>query len=97
MPCDLADATVEIERRPEMPTSTMALDACELVDARVRSLQRQRVTVYTIELPDYPFGCETFAQREHAERYLEELRRLDPELPSSVRIEKHVLEASGIN
>jgi len=80
-----------------MPTSTMALDACQLVDAHARNLQRQRVTVYTIELPDYPFSRDTFAQREHAERYVEELRRLDPDLPSSVRIEEHVLEAGGIN
>ena len=80
-----------------MPTSAMVLDACELVDARARDLHRLRVTVYSVDLPEsYHFGSETFAQREHAERFLEELRRLDPELPSSVQVEEHVLEA-GVN
>jgi hypothetical protein len=59
-----------------------------------RDLQRRRVIVYSIELPEsYLFSRETFAQQEHAERFLAELRRLDPELPSFVRIEKQVLDA----
>jgi len=77
-----------------MPSAAVIPDACQLVEGRVRELQRHRTIVYSVELPaSYEFSRETFAEREHAEKFLAELHRLDPDLPSDVRIEERVLES----
>ena len=48
---------------------------------------------------DFPLGVEleTFIRREDAERFIEEVRRDDPELASYLRIEERELEAGGLN
>jgi hypothetical protein len=48
---------------------------------------------------DHPNGEaeETFIRREDAERFLEEVRRDDPELATFLRIEERELEAGGLN
>ena len=57
--------------------------------------------LYSVDLPtpspDCPFGRETFIRREDAERFIEELRRLEPELANSLRIEEHeIRRAAGM-
>jgi hypothetical protein len=46
---------------------------------------------------DHPLddAVETFVRRADAERFIEEVRRDDPELASSLRIEERELEAGG--
>ena len=48
--------------------------------------------------PDFPLGVEleTFIRREDAERFIEEVRRDDPELARNLRIEERELEAGGL-
>ena len=54
-----------------------------------------RLIVYSVDLPsrssNHPFGRDTFSHREDAERFINELRRAEPELASSLRIEEHEL------
>ena len=49
--------------------------------------------------PENPLGeaVETLLQREDAERFLEAVRRDDPELASHLRIAERELEAGGRN
>ena len=49
--------------------------------------------------PDNPLGdaVETFIRREAAERFVDEVRRDDPELASLLRIEERDLAAGGLN
>jgi hypothetical protein len=49
--------------------------------------------------PNHPLGeaVETFLHREDAERFIENVRRDEPELAASVRIEERELEAGGPN
>ena len=49
--------------------------------------------------PGFPLGVEleVFVRREDAERFIEELRRDEPELASALWIEEHELEAGGDN
>ncbi len=60
-----------------------------------------RLIVYSVDLPstssNHLFGRETFNRRDDAERFIEELRRVEPEFASSLRIEEHELEAGGLN
>ncbi len=52
--------------------------------------------VYTVNLrsiPDAPFGRETFAGREDAESFIEELRREAPDLANELRIQERELDA----
>ena len=46
-----------------------------------------------------PLGdaVDTFVRREDAERFIEDVRRDDPELARHLRIEEHELEAGGRN
>jgi hypothetical protein len=69
-----------------------------------RALQqprRQTLIAYSIDVRamngKHPFGRETFTRREDAERFIDELRRDDPELAGALRIEEHELEAGGDN
>jgi len=39
----------------------------------------------------------TFIRREDAERFIEEVRRDDPEIAAKLRIEERELEAGGLN
>jgi hypothetical protein len=60
--------------------------------------ERQRLIVYAVDLRsrgDRRFGEATFARHEDAERFIEEIRGNDPELASSLWIEKRQLEAVG--
>jgi hypothetical protein len=49
--------------------------------------------------PTFPLGdaLETFIRREHAERFIEEVRGDDPELARYLRIEERELEVGGLN
>ena len=49
--------------------------------------------------PEHPLGdaVETFIRREDAERFIDEVRRDEPELASHLRIEERELEAGGLN
>jgi len=60
--------------------------------------RRPRLTVYTIvvrSLRSQPFGRETFASREDAEHFIEEVHCRDPEVAALLRIEERELEAAG--
>ena len=48
--------------------------------------------------PDFPLGVEleVFIRREDAERFLEQIRRDDPELVKPLRIEERELKAGGL-
>jgi predicted enzyme related to lactoylglutathione lyase len=46
---------------------------------------------------NHPFGRDTFSRREDAERFIEELRKVEPEFASSLRSEEHELEAGGLD
>jgi hypothetical protein len=49
--------------------------------------------------PDHPLGdaVETFVRREDAERFIEKVRRDEPELATHLRIEEREPEAGGRN
>ena len=49
--------------------------------------------------PTFPLGdaLDVFVRREHAERFIEEVRGDDPELASYLRIEERELAAGGLN
>jgi hypothetical protein len=61
------------------------------------------VVVYAVlevrSSPDHPIGdaVDVFVRREDAERFVEDVRRDDPELGSDVRIEELELEAGARN
>ena len=57
--------------------------ACAIIDVR--------------SSPDHPLGnaVETFIRREDAERFIADVRRDDPKLAESLRIEERELEAGG--
>jgi hypothetical protein len=46
-----------------------------------------------------PLGeaIDVFVRREEAERFIEEIRRDDPELAEPLRVEERELEAGGLN
>jgi len=78
-----------------MPPIASARDAPSCLDVMHRALEHRthRLIMYSVDLPsrnaNHPFGRETFIRREDAERFIEELRRLEPELANSLRIEEH--------
>jgi len=85
---EVPDATslAESSRQPSKAASTRMREKC-----RPARPMRQPLVVYTIDvhsLHGQPFGRETFALREDAERFLEEIRGHDPEVESSLWIEK---------
>jgi hypothetical protein len=62
--------------------------------------RRPRLTGYTItvrSLRSRPFGRETFASREDAEHFVEEVRSRDPEVAALLHVEERELEAGGLN
>jgi hypothetical protein len=70
---------------------------CVAVLRRALEPNQRRGIVYTIDvhsIPDQPFGRETFARRDDAETFLYELRRSDPGLANSLRIEERELGAA---
>jgi hypothetical protein len=75
--------------------------SCLAVMRRARQPWRRTLTVYSVDLGsnsgNHPFGRETFARREDAEQFIEELRRDDQELGAALRIEEHELEAGENN
>ena len=75
--------------------------SCLAVMRRALQPRRRTLILYSIDLRSmrgsHPFGRETFARREDAERFIEELRREEPELASALWIEEHELEAGGDN
>jgi hypothetical protein len=98
-----ASATVGAERRHEMPPVASPIEAPSRLAVMRRALEPRthRLIVYSVDFgstsANYPFGRETFARREDAERFLEELRRDQPELASALWIEEHELEAAVDN
>jgi hypothetical protein len=85
-----------------MPPVASPTEAPSCLAVMRRALPRRRtLTLYSIDLRStrgsHPFGRETFGRREDAERFLEELRRDEPELASALWIEEHELEAGGHN
>jgi hypothetical protein len=75
------------------PAASPDAPSCEAVMRRALESRREPVILYSVDLPatspTYPFGRETFIRREDAERFIEELRRLEPGLAYSLRIEEH--------
>jgi hypothetical protein len=75
------------------PVASPDAPSCEAVMRRALESRREPVILYSVDLPatspNYAFGRETFIRREDAERFIEELRRLEPELANSLRIEEH--------
>jgi hypothetical protein len=69
---------------PEAPS-------CLAVMRHALEARKQQLIVYTVELdsssPSHPFGEATFARREHVDRFIEEVRKEEPELASHLRIE----------
>ena len=62
--------------------------------------QRRKLTVYGVSLPSgthHPFGDATFAHREDAERFIQEVRKRQPDLAGTLQIEELVLETGGLN
>jgi hypothetical protein len=49
--------------------------------------------------PDFPLGdaVGVFIRREHAKRFIEEVRGDEPELAAKLRIEERRLEVGGLN
>ena len=81
------------------PLASFDAQSCEAVMRRALEPRRQPVTLYSVDLPatspNYPFGRETFIRREDAERFIEELRGLEPELANSLRIEEHEIRRAA--
>ena len=72
--------------------------SCLAVMRRAPKPRRPRLTVYTIvvrSLRSQPFGQETFASREDAEHFIEEVHCRDPEVAALLRIEERELDAAG--
>jgi len=62
--------------------------------------ERQQVIVYAVDLrarPEHLFGEATFARREDAEQFIDELVRRKPELARDLRIEERELEPGSAN
>jgi len=57
--------------------------------------------VYSVTLPStsvsHPFERETFSRRDDAERFIDEVRREEPRLATSLRIDELELKAGGLN
>ena len=67
---------------------------------RLREPRRRPLGVYTIDvsaIPSNAFRRETFAQRQDAERFIDEVRGDDPEAAAKLRIEERELEAGGLS
>ena len=83
------------------PVATTDAPSCLAVMRRALKPRTHRLIVYSVDFgstsANYPFGRETFARREDAERFLEELRRDEPELAGALWIEEHELEAGVDN
>lgn len=86
-----------------MPPVASLADApsCAAVMRHALEPRMQRLIVYSVILrstsASHPFGRETFSSREDAERFIEEVRREEPELATSLRIEEWELEAGALN
>lgn len=88
-----------------MPPVASATDArsCLALLHRAGALEPRthRLIMYSVDLPsrnaNHPFGRDTFSRREDAERFIEELRRLEPGFANSLRIEERELEVGGLN
>ena len=83
------------------PVASPDAPSCLAVMRRALEPRRQPLFLYSVDLPatspNCPFGRETFIRREDAERFIEELRRLEPELANSLRIEEHeIRRAAGM-
>ena len=82
-----------------MPPVAAAMDSpwCLAVMRRGLEPRTHRVIMYSVDLPsrnaNHPFGRDTFSRREDAERFIKELRRVEPEFANSLRIEERELEA----
>ena len=81
------------------PVASPDAPPCEAVVHRAFEPKRPQVILYSVDLPatspNCPFGRETFIRREDAERFIEELRRLEPELANSLRIEEHEIRRAA--
>jgi len=91
---EMPDATslAESSRQPFKAASTRTREKCRPAKPR-----RQPLVVYTIDvhsLHGQPFGRETFALREDAERFLEEIGGHDPGVASSLWIEERDIVAA---
>ena len=73
--------------------------SCPAVKRRALQPRRRTLIVYSVDLRstgcNHPFGRETFTRREDAQRFIEALRKEDPEHGSALWIEEHELEARG--
>ena len=66
----------------------------EVMRPAAETRRRQPMVVYTVDvhsIPGQPFARETFSLREDAERFVEEIRRDNPDLANDLRVEKRGL------
>ena len=75
--------------------------SCLAVMGRALQPRRQTLILYSIDLRamrgSHPFAGTERDHRSEYERFIEELRRDEPELASALWIEEHELEAGGDN
>jgi len=74
--------------------------SCLAVMRHALEPRRRKLIVYAVDIRsclDQPFGEATFARREDAERFIEEVRRTKPELASDLHIEERELDAGSPN
>jgi hypothetical protein len=74
--------------------------SCLAVMRHALEPKRQKLIVYVVDVAsciDRPFGEATFARREDAERFVAELRTIEPELAEKLRIEERELDAGSLN
>jgi hypothetical protein len=72
------------------PIGVADAPSCLAVTRHALERRRQRLIVYAVDLhssSDHPFGEATFARRDDAERFIEEVRRKEPALASDLHIE----------
>lgn len=73
------------------PVVSPEAPSCVAVMRRALEPRRRQLIVYSVDvrsIPNHPFGRETFSRSEDAEQFIEELRTVEPELASYLRIEK---------
>jgi hypothetical protein len=81
-----------IASAPELPSCTAVLR---------HAFEARKLVMYSVAIPsagrNHPFGEASFAHRDEAERFVERVRRTQPQLAASLRIETRELEAGRPN
>ena len=88
-----ADEMSPIASEPHAPS-------CLAVMRHALKPESRPLTVYAVSLParaGHPFGEATFARREDAERFIEQIRRRNALLAAGLRVEVRQLDGGGPN